>query len=156
VGSKCTGDHYPTDLPMKILLAADGSEFTRKAARVLIKHATAYRETPEIRVFHVVAPLPYPGVTRVVGKKVVDDYHREVAEEALAVATEELARAGLEFTTSWSVGNVADEIRACVKKQRIDLVVAGSRGHGALAGLALGSVATKLLATLDVPVLVVR
>jgi nucleotide-binding universal stress UspA family protein len=149
-------DCLETGTPMKILLAADGSEHTRKAARALIKQAAAYSEPPEIRVHHVIPPIPYPGAARVVGKKAIDDYQREQADKALAVATDELARARLAFTTSWSVGDVAKEIRARVKKDRTDLVVVGSRGHGAVAGLALGSVATKLLATLDVPVLVVR
>jgi nucleotide-binding universal stress UspA family protein len=141
---------------MKILLAADGSEYTRKAARTLIKFAAALREVPEIHVHHVIAPIPYPGAARMAGKKAIDDYHRESAEPALAVATEELARAGLAFTTSWTVGEITTELAACVKANRIELLVMGSRGHGALAGLALGSVATKLLATLEVPVLVVR
>jgi nucleotide-binding universal stress UspA family protein len=141
---------------MKILLAADGSEYTRKAARALIKHVAAYREAPEIRVHHVIPPIPYPGAASVVGKKAIDDYHRESAETALKVATKEFARARLAYTAAWSVGEVAAEIAAAVKKNRVDLVVVGSRGHGALAGLALGSVALKLLATLAVPVLIVR
>ncbi|HNI85575.1 MAG TPA: universal stress protein, partial [Ottowia sp.] len=32
----------------------------------------------------------------------------------------------------------------------------GSRGHGALGGLVMGSVATKVLASCEVPVLLVR
>jgi nucleotide-binding universal stress UspA family protein len=141
---------------MKILLAADGSEYTRKAARELIKYAAALREAPGIFVHHVVPPIPYPGAAKVAGNKAIDDYHREMAESALAVAIDELARAGLKYTTSWSVGDVAKEIGAAVKQHHIDLLVVGSHGHGALAGLALGSIATKLIATLAVPVLVVR
>lgn len=141
---------------MKILLAADGSEYTRKAARALIRHVADFRSPPGILVHHVIPPIPYPGAAAVVGKKAIDDYHRESAETALAVATDEFAKAKLAFTTSWSVGEVASEIAALVKKNKIDLVVVGSRGHGALAGMALGSVAMKLLATLPVPVLIVR
>ena len=141
---------------MRILLAADGSEYTRKAARALIKLVAAFRVAPEIRVHNVVPPIPYPGAARVVGKKVIDDYHREEAEAALAMATDEFARAGLKFTTSWSVGEIASELAAVVKTNRVELVVVGSRGHGALAGMALGSVAMKLLATLPVPVMIVR
>jgi nucleotide-binding universal stress UspA family protein len=141
---------------MKILLAADGSEYTRKAARALAKLVAENRATPEIRVHHVVPALPYGGAARVVGKKAIDDYHREVAEEALAVAAAELTRMRLKFTSTWSVGEVAAEIAAVAKKHKCDIVVVGSRGHGALAGMALGSVAMKLLATLPIPVLIVR
>ncbi len=141
---------------MKILLAADGSEYTRKAARALLTHAAALREAPEIFVHHVVPPIPYPGAAKVTGTKAIDDYHREMADTALAVATDELARASLKYTTSWSVGDVAKEIGVAVKQHHIDLLVVGSHGHGALARLALGSIATQLIATLEVPVLVVR
>jgi nucleotide-binding universal stress UspA family protein len=37
----------------------------------------------------------------------------------------------------------------------MDLIVTGTRGHGALAGLALGSVTNKLIALTKVPVLVI-
>jgi nucleotide-binding universal stress UspA family protein len=36
------------------------------------------------------------------------------------------------------------------------MIVMGSHGHGALSGLVLGSVVTKVLAACKVPVLVVR
>ena len=37
-----------------------------------------------------------------------------------------------------------------------DVIVMGSRGHGALGSLVMGSVATKVLASCGVPVLLVR
>ena len=43
-----------------------------------------------------------------------------------------------------------------MKENGIDMVVLGSHGHGAFTNLALGSAATKLIATLDTPMLVIR
>ncbi|HQU49347.1 MAG TPA: universal stress protein [Casimicrobiaceae bacterium] len=37
-----------------------------------------------------------------------------------------------------------------------DLIVVGTRGHGAMANLVMGSVATKVIALARVPVLVIR
>jgi hypothetical protein len=48
------------------------------------------------------------------------------------------------------------ELAIYVKKYGIGLVVMGSHGQSALANLALGSVATKCIATLDVPIMIVR
>lgn len=141
---------------MKILLAVDGSKYSRKAARHLATHLGWFREAPEVHVRNVRPPIPYPGAAASVGKKAIDDYQREEAEAALAVASKELAAARIAYTTSYGVGEVATDIRNFVKKNGIDLVVVGSHGHGALANVALGSVATKLLAVLNVPVLVVR
>ena len=53
-------------------------------------------------------------------------------------------------------GDPAEEIIALAKDQKADLIVMGTRGHGRLAGLLLGSVAQKVLAHAPCPVLVVR
>jgi len=43
-----------------------------------------------------------------------------------------------------------------VKENVIDMIVMGSHGHGALRGLMMGSVATKVIAATTVPVLIIR
>jgi nucleotide-binding universal stress UspA family protein len=53
-------------------------------------------------------------------------------------------------------GDPAEEIIALTKNPRPDLIVIGSRGHGRLAGLLLGSLAQKVLAHAACPILVVR
>lgn len=141
---------------MKILLAADGSQYTRRAARYLAAHANLLKDVPEVHILHVRQPIPYPAAAAVVGNKAIEDYQRSEAEVALGVAQAELTAAGVNATSHFAVGDVAAETVSYVKKHGIDLVVMGSRGHGALAGLALGSVATKLICVLEVPVMVVR
>jgi nucleotide-binding universal stress UspA family protein len=54
------------------------------------------------------------------------------------------------------VGEAADEILAFAEAARPDLIVMGSRGHGRLAGLLLGSVAQKVTGLAHCPVLVVH
>ena len=141
---------------MKILLAADGSDYTRKAAAHLVKLLAWFKEKPEVFVHTVRPPLPYPGAIAAIGKKAVEDYEREEAQKALEVATRELQGAGVNAKVSFSVGDIASEIRNVAHANKVDLVVIGSHGHNALKGLALGSVATKLIAALDEPVMVVR
>lgn len=141
---------------MKILLAADNSEFTRHAARHLVKHLAWFAEPPEVLVLHVHPPIPYPGAAAVAGKAAIDKYLREESEAALRAATRELDKAKVRYTASWCTGNAAQEIAAAVKKNKVDLVVMGSHGEGALSNLVLGSVATRVIATVKVPVLIVR
>ena len=140
---------------MKILIAADGSAYTRHAAQHLAQHLAWFGTLPEVHVVHVHPPLPYPGVEGVIGTATVRQYQREESEAALAVAEKALAEAHIPYRSTWMVGDVAKELARYVKGSDIDLVVMGSHGHGALANLALGSVATKCIATLEVPVMVV-
>jgi nucleotide-binding universal stress UspA family protein len=141
---------------MKILIAADGSEYTRAAARHVARHVADYAEPPQIHLLHVHPPLPYPQAERVIGKATVLEYQREDSAAALAVAEEELERANVPYRATWRVGDVATTIGTYVREQGIDLLVLGSQGRGALAGLVLGSVSTRCLAALDVPILVIR
>ena len=148
----------PTATPssLKILLAADGSAFTRNAALHLVNQARMFVQPPEVHVLYVHASLPYPAAAGVAGKAAVDKYYREESEAALAVAQVVLTAAGVLFIASWKVGDVTEQIAKYVKEHDIDLVVMGSHGRGALANVALGSVATKCIATLEVPILIVR
>lgn len=142
--------------PMKILLAADGSPFTQIAARHLVSFAGEFANPPEVHIVHVHPQIPYPGAAAAAGSSAVQKYQRDESLAALRVAEKELVKAGIEYTSAWVVGEVAAELARYVKAHGIDLVVMGTHGHGALASLALGSVATKCIATLDVPMLVVR
>jgi Universal stress protein UspA and related nucleotide-binding proteins len=141
---------------MKILLAADGSEHSRKAAKQLVKYVKFLAEAPEIHLLHVHAALPYKRAAAIVGKSTIEKYQREESEAALKVAEKELDKAGLEYSAHWMAGEVARAIKEFVKRHDIDLVVMGSRGHTALEGLALGSVSMKVLASVETPVLIVR
>ena len=141
---------------MKVLLAADGSSYTQIAVRHLANHLQWFAKPPEVHVVHIHAPIPYPGAAASAGKAAVEKYQREESLAALRVAEKELTRAGIEYTSAWQVGDVVGELDRYVKAHAIDLVVMGTHGHGALANLALGSVATKCIATLEVPIMIVR
>ncbi len=141
---------------MKILLAADNSEFTRRAARHLVKHLSWFAQSPEVAVLHVHPPVPYPGAAARAGKAAIDTYLREDSEAALRVATKELDKAKVRYSASWVTGQAAPEIAAFVKKNGVDLIVMGSHGEGALSNLVLGSVTTKVIASVKTPILIVR
>ena len=54
------------------------------------------------------------------------------------------------------VGNAGDEIAAFAKKKKLDLVVMGSHGYGRFKAAVMGSTATRIAATGDVPLLIIR
>jgi nucleotide-binding universal stress UspA family protein len=141
---------------MNILLAADGSVYTKRAARYVIQHASELARKPKIFLLHVHPPIPFPGAAATAGRKAVESYQREESEKALKVAEKELRKAGFDFKADWVVGDVAAEIKAHARKVGADVLVMGSHGHGAFASMALGSVASKVIASVKMPVLIVQ
>jgi universal stress protein A len=69
-----------------------------------------------------------------------------------------VAREGLPAGTTHEsrFGSPADEIIACAKDKRADLIVIGTHGRGALAHFLLGSVAERVVRHAPCPVLTVR
>ena len=141
---------------MKMLLAVDGSEYSRRAADYVVKHASALAQPPEVHLLYVHPAMPLPGAAAAVGKRAVTKYQREEAEKALAVAEKELKASKLAFKSSWRTGEIARVLGEYIAENGIDLLVMGSRGRGALEGLALGSTTMKVLASLKTPALIIR
>jgi nucleotide-binding universal stress UspA family protein len=91
-----------------------------------------------------------------VGKEIVEGYYSDEAEKVLAPVTKFLLRHGIDAKSSWKAGHVGETIAKFAESGKFDLLVMGSHGHGTLANLVMGSVATQVLAHCKVPVLLVR
>jgi nucleotide-binding universal stress UspA family protein len=142
---------------MKILLAADGSAYTVKATDYLLKHFNWFKDAPELHVLHVKLPIPMPGrAAAAVGDAAIESYYREESEAALKPAEALLKKREVPHKTAYVIGEIGHEINAYAKKNGVDLIVMGTHGHGALTNLVMGSIATKVLATTTVPVLLIR
>jgi nucleotide-binding universal stress UspA family protein len=139
---------------MKILLAVDGSPFTKKMLAYLTTHDLLSRGN-EYSVFTVQPVLP-PRARAAVGKEVVNKYYLDEAEKVLAPVSKFLLRHGVDAKTSWKTGHAGETIAKMAEDEKFDLIVMGSHGHGTLVNLVMGSVATQVLAHCKVPVLLVR
>ncbi|WP_367850049.1 universal stress protein [Rhodoferax sp. WC2427] len=140
---------------MKILLAVDGSDHTQKMLDYITTHSELFGGVGEYLVLTVQPSIP-PRVRSVVGQAAVNSYATEEAELVLAPVAEFLLRHGINAKTSWKMGPPGETIAKFAETEKCDLVVMGSHGHGALAKLVMGSVATQVLAHCHVPVLLVR
>ena len=139
---------------MKILVAVDGSNYSRSALEFIASRQTLIETNPTIQVLHVRWPLP-ANPSRIVGRAVVRAYYADEAEKILKPARTRLQRAGLSPTVNYAVGPTAKKISAIADKERADLIVLGSHGRSALAGLVLGSVTTEVLARTKRAVLII-
>ncbi len=140
---------------MKILLAVDGSDYTKKMLAYLTTHSELFSADNSYTLLTVQAQLP-PRARAAVGKEVVDTYHREEAEKVLGPVTKFLLRHGIDAKTVSKVGHAGEIISKTADSGKFDLVVMGSHGHGSLGNLVMGSVATQVLAHCKAPVLLVR
>jgi len=140
---------------MKILVAVDGSDYSRKAIEFIASRQTLIQSNPDVEVLTVRWPLP-ANPARIVGMAIVREYYAEEAERALRPARRRLQKAGLSATVRFVVGRPASEIAAAADKGDVDLLVLGSHGHSALGGMLLGSVTNEVLVRTKRAMLIVR
>ncbi len=139
----------------KILIATDGSDSGHEAVELGLELAEeqdacahVVHVTPTVDVmpysnFGFIAPsLPHE----------FDERDYEPLERALELA----AGKGMRIETKLLKGRPADEIVAYADSIDADLIVVGSRGHGAFASALIGSVSRGVLRETRRPVLIVR
>jgi nucleotide-binding universal stress UspA family protein len=139
---------------MKILLAVDGSAYTKKMLAYLATHEW-FTQGNDYTVFTVQSLLP-PRARAAVGKQIVDKYYSDEAEKILAPVSKFLLRHGIDAKSSWKTGHAGETVAKFADSGQFDLLIMGSHGHGTLVNLVMGSVATEVLAHCKVPVLLVR
>ncbi len=140
---------------MKILLAVDGSAYTKKMLAYLTTHDELFSPGNEYNVFTVQPVIP-ARARAAVGKQIMDQYYVDEAERVLAPVTKFLLRHGIDAKSDWKIGHAGETIAQFADKGKFDLIIMGSHGHGTLVNLVMGSVATEVLAHCKVPVLLVR
>jgi nucleotide-binding universal stress UspA family protein len=140
---------------MKLLLAVDGSDYTKRMLGYLMAHEEWLVKGHTIELLTVVLALP-PRAATMVGRQAIEEYYEDEAERVLAPIRKYLAQHKLEAKLVAHHGHPGDVIAQRATEGSFDLVVMGSHGYGAMAGLVMGSVATRVLSQCKVPVLLVR
>ena len=101
-------------------------------------------------------PALPPRARAAVGKEVVESYYEEETTKVISPVAKFLARHDMTAKSSWKVGPAGETIAKFADAGKFDMVIMGSRGHGTLGNLVMGSVATQVLANCAVPVLLIR
>ena len=140
---------------MKILVAADGSRYSKRMLAYLAAHDEWLGPRHSYTVLTVVPQVPARAAAAL-PKEVLKAHHEEEVERVLKPIRSFFAKQGLAADFVAKTGNAGDTIAAIANKGKFDLAMLGSHGHGVLGNLVLGSVATKVVANSSVPVLLVR
>ena len=140
---------------MKILVAADGSRFTKRALAYVAAHDEWLGAKHDYTVLTVVPPLP-ARVTAELTKDILKAHHEAQAERVFKPIRSFFGKQGLKAEFVTKTGEPAELIAALAESGKFDLLLMGSHGHGALGNVLLGSVATKAMARCRTPVLIVR
>jgi nucleotide-binding universal stress UspA family protein len=140
---------------MKILLAVDGSNYTRKMLDYLGTNQALFDASHEYTLYTVPLVLP-PHAASSIGSQATQEYYQEEASKVLDPSIAALTSRGLKATGQWKAGHAGETIARHAQDGGYDLIVMGSHGHSALGRLVMGSVASEVLAHCSVPVLLVR
>ncbi len=140
---------------MRILLAADGSKYTKKAVTFIASHDGLSSPDNEVLVVNVQATMP-PRVRSMVGAEAVANYQHEEAEKVLSPVCKFLTRKGMSCRSDWKTGEAASQIVAAAQRFKADVIVMGTHGYGVLGRAVLGSVAQRVLHDSPIPVLLVK
>ena len=133
-----------------LLVAYDGSEFSREALRTAVANAPLWDAA--VHVVYVVNPRYYAstivdpqiGVVEPRSEHWLQMLERE-AEEMLAEATKIATDAGIAIVPHMVIGDPRDEILDTAKEIGADLIVLGSAGKGRTKRFLMGSVSTSVV-----------
>jgi len=153
----------PTTDTLKVGIAVDGSKYGREAVKYVLRHLALFGAKPEVTLLHVVsdfagAVMPDMGgiALPAFSEDEIRTLQKKAFEAAVGPARKLLAKGNIKPNEVCLIGNAGDELVAYAKKKKLDVLVLGSHGYGAFKAAVLGSVATRVMAHSNVPLLLVR
>ncbi len=140
---------------MKILFAADGSRFTKKALAFLVTHESLSGLDTELIVLNTQPPVS-PRVRAMAGAGMVYQWQKDEAMAVLDPIEKFLLRHKINFKCKWAVGSAAAQIVRFAEKEKVHMIIMGTHGHGMFGRALLGSVSQRVVSDASVPVLLVK
>lgn len=140
---------HPTMTTPIILLPIDGSPSALRAARFCADVAKAFKASV---VLLNVQPLIEDWQTHGLGHDAALAHLNDRAKLALKDAGRPLSEAGLSYATVVEFGDAAEVIAQVAESRQCNHIIMGTRGQSGVNGLLMGSVGTKVLHLVTIPV----
>lgn len=166
--SKCPvlvvrGKLPPSSDALRVGVAVDGSKYGRAAVRYALKHISLFGMGANFYLINVVsdyAGAVMPDMAGMALPALSEEDVLELQKDEFNEAVEPLRpfflKSAVKTKEVCLVGNPGDEIAAFAKKKKLDIVVMGSHGYGRFKAAVMGSTATRIAASGDVPLLIIR
>lgn len=129
---------------MKILLPIDYSKPSLNAAKYVHKMAQNSCSLTSVTLVSVHDDAGFGHVRQFVANSVIDNDLREVSEKELNAAQKFLATARIKHNIAIMRRHIVDEIIALAKKDKVDLIVMGSKGRSGFVDTLMGSLARRV------------
>jgi nucleotide-binding universal stress UspA family protein len=138
----------------KILIATDGSEYTKNA----VEHGIYLAKSLEAKLYviYVVDTAAFASIPMDATWESMYELLKQEGDEATKYVAEKAKGEELEIERLTVEGHPAEEIIKHAEKTSVDLIVMGTLGKSGLDRFLLGSIAEKVVRTSKIPVLVVR
>ena len=138
----------------KILIATDGSDYTKNA----VDHGIdlAKNTGAKLLTIYVVDTAAFASIPMDAAWESMYELLRQEGDVAMKYVAEKAEKEGVEVEENIIEGHPADEIIKYSEKNSISLIVLGTLGKSGLDRFLLGSVAEKVVRNSKIPVLVVR
>ena len=141
---------------MKLLVAIDGSKNSLRALKYATKLAGKLAEPSQLVLVNAHDDIALRGASQFVGKDAVKGYLDDIAREELKDAIAAADKAKVAYEVRMARGPVAQAIVKVATDESVDTIVLGSKGRTALKDLLIGSVAQRVIAIAEVPVVLVK
>ncbi len=140
---------------MKILIAVDGSAYTKHMLAYIAAHDEFLGAGHDYTALNVSAALP-PRASAIFDREMLKTYHDDECERVFKPIRSFFKKQGIEAQFMTKVGSAADVIARTADSGKYDLLIMGSHGHSALGNLVMGSVTNRVIAHCKTPVLLIR
>lgn len=138
----------------KILIPCDGSDSALRAVQFAARLARELRDV-ELEMLYVEDPVPLR-MHAVLSNQEIDRMQATESERILHAAQRVLDAAGLPYRVHCRAGTPANEIAHQAQESQCDAIIMGTRGLGPVAGAVIGSVASRVVHLVNVPVTLVK
>ena len=139
----------------KVLPTIDGSESSDRAVKHLI-HLVKSSQPMDVHLLNVQPPIMAGEISLIATAKTVENIHHDKGEKTAESARALLDDAGIQYTFRIELKHIAETIARYARNNQCETIIMGTRGMSAISNLILGSVATKVIHLVDVPVTLVK